>query len=109
VIKPRTSRSRSRARSALVLAALLCAFAFATGCKEERGSTYACRCSFLTDFDDGSTQEVTVCAPSDERAPDFARGCAQAGAPAPVERCSCQLDKSAAGCAVGACASRSRE
>lgn len=100
-------RARSRALCALVTAALLPAFA--SGCREERGSTYACRCSFLTDFDDGSTQEVAVCAPSEERAPDFARGCAQAGAPAPVERCACRLEKSGSGCEVGACVARARE
>ncbi|UQA59207.1 hypothetical protein [Polyangium aurulentum] len=99
---------RPRSRSALAKAALLPALLLG-GCREERGSTYLCSCSFLTDFDDGSTQEVTVCAPSDERAPGFASGCAQEGAPAPVERCSCRLEKSGAGCKVGACASRSRE
>jgi hypothetical protein len=97
-------KSRSRDRAALALTAALLG-----GCKEERGSTYACDCSVLTDFDDGTTTSVTVCAPSDERAPAFAHGCAQTSAPAPVEKCVCRLEKKASGCEVGACQRRPRE
>jgi hypothetical protein len=81
----------------------------AVGCTKERGSTYTCTCTFLTDFDDGSRQDVTVCSPSDERAPDFARGCAQFAAPAHVEKCSCKVEKKDNGCEVGLCRNRPRD
>ena len=101
----------SRRRASNVLAALLLALAapaLGAGCEKERGSHYACSCTFLTDFDDNSGSEVTVCSPSDERAPDFARGCAQSGAPAPVEKCVCKVEKGAGTCEVGLCRNRPR-
>jgi hypothetical protein len=79
------------------------------GCAKEKGSTYTCACTFLTDFDDGSSHDVTVCSPSDERAPNFARGCAQSAAPAPVEKCSCRVEKKDSGCEVGLCQNKPRE
>jgi hypothetical protein len=83
-------------------AAALFLGAAAAGCPAERGDVYDCTCTFLTDFDDPSRHEVLVCAPSSERAPAIARGCAQAGAPAPVQGCACR--KAAAGtCALGEC------
>jgi hypothetical protein len=96
----------SSALSALLLA--LAASVLGAGCEKERGSHYACTCTFLTDFDDNSAHEVTVCSPSAERAPDFARGCAQSGAPAPVEKCACKVEKEAGTCEVGLCRNRPR-
>ncbi len=63
--------------------------AAAAGCREE-GAPYDCTCTYLTDFDDAAKQETRVCAASPERAPGVARGCAQAGAPAPIQECSCR-------------------
>lgn len=70
------------------------------------GRPYACGCTYLTDFDDGSKADVEVCAPSAERAPAVARGCAQSGAPAPVQACSCAPVPSGPPCKAGACAIR---
>ncbi len=92
--------SRLRWGEALVVGLL---FTLSAGCAKERGSTYRCSCSYLTDFDDSATQEVTVCSPSDERATEFARGCAQLGAPAPVEKCACKIAIQSSGCEAGAC------
>jgi hypothetical protein len=79
----------------LLLLVLLCG-----GCREQ-GERHRCSCAFLTDFDDGSRREVTVCSPTAERAPAVARGCAQSGAPATIQDCTCT---SLGGrCAVGAC------
>lgn len=92
-----------RARAIALVGSLLLSVAIA-GCAKERGASYRCSCSYLTDFDDGSIQDVAVCAPSDDRAPDFARGCAQSGAPAPVDKCDCKRNVAAAGgCEVGLC------
>jgi hypothetical protein len=62
----------------------------AAGCARGASDTFDCTCSYLTDFDDASTQAVTMCAPSQERAETFARSCAQGAAHAPVQRCSCR-------------------
>ncbi|MRG97982.1 hypothetical protein [Polyangium spumosum] len=99
-------RRRNDGAAALLLA--LAAAVLGSGCEKERGSPYACSCTFLTDFDDNSGSEVTVCSPSDERAPDFARGCAQSGAPAPVEKCTCKVERGAGTCEVGLCRNRPR-
>ncbi len=96
----------SKALLALLLASAVPVLG--AGCEKERGSPYACACTFLTDFDDASVHEVTVCSPSDERAPDFARGCAQSAVPAPVEKCSCKVVKEAGTCEVGLCRNRTR-
>jgi hypothetical protein len=77
----------------------------ASGCKAEAGVPWQCTCTFLTDYDDPSRHEVEVCAPVRERAEAQARGCAQSGAPAPIQRCECQPLAGAA-CAVGACRAR---
>jgi hypothetical protein len=76
-----------------------------SGCKQERGSRYECRCPFLTDHDDSSAQAVEVCASSKDKAEETARGCAQSAAPAPVESCVCQPAAAAAksSCPVGDC------
>lgn len=89
--------------------ALLLLLTLSAGCAKERGSTYRCTCSYLTDFDDGSTADVLVCSPTDERAPDFARGCAQLGAPAPVEKCSCRMETSKTSCEAGTCTNLPRQ
>ncbi len=73
------------------------------GCSKEPGHTYACKCTFLTDFDDGSSIEVDVCSPSYERLDGFARGCAQQAAPAPIEACTCKSEPSTASCEAGSC------
>jgi hypothetical protein len=85
-----------------VAAAALFLGAAAAGCSAERGDVYDCACTFLTDFDDTSKHEVLVCAPSAERAPAIARGCAQSGAPAPVQGCACQK-AAAAACTLDEC------
>jgi len=66
-----------------------------TSCRAEPGHTYACTCSYLTDFDDGAKTDVSVCAPTPERAADIARGCAQSAAPAPIQTCTCTPSASA--------------
>jgi hypothetical protein len=90
-----------RARAA-ALAGLLAALA-GSGC--ERGTRFECTCGFLTDYDDASKQVVDVCAPSPERASEFAKGCAQSGAPAPIHSCACR-PTSGEPCRAGQCSSR---
>lgn len=80
-----------------------------TSCSKEQGDDYTCKCTFLTDFDDGSSIDINVCSPSIERLDGFARGCAHAAAPAPVEACTCKLERANAGCSVGACRLRIRD
>jgi hypothetical protein len=74
-------------RSWLVLAALLLA-----GCDAhaEELSRFACTCSFLTDTDGTSHQQVEICAKRSARADQEAKGCAQTGVPATVQSCQCQ-------------------
>jgi len=79
------------------------------GCSKEPGQDYACKCTFLTDFDDGSSIDVDVCSPTQERLDGFARGCAQQAAPAPVEACTCKLERADAACEVGSCRLRVHE
>jgi len=97
-----SSRRRERRARSCALAALLAAAA--SGCRNEPGAPYACACSFLTDFDDTSRHDVRVCAPSPERARAIARGCAQMGAPGPVQGCDCRAERGAR-CETGACTS----
>ncbi len=73
------------------------------GCSKEQGHMYACKCTFLTDFDDGSSIDVDVCSPSYERLDGFVRGCAQQAAPAPIEACLCGTEHSSVPCDVGSC------
>lgn len=78
----------------------------ALGCRAEQGTLYGCECTFVTDFDDDSKVEVEVCAPSDARAEAIGRGCAQAGAPGPVQGCVCRrnpAEKTREACSSGAC------
>lgn len=89
----------------IVAAALLVALRAAAGCRDEPGRPYACSCAFLTDFDDASSLPARVCAPSAERAPAIARGCAQTTAPAPVQECTCRPAEGAP-CAGRACLPR---
>jgi hypothetical protein len=77
------------------------------GCERDRGKPYACTCSVLTDFDDGTKHEVEVCSPSPDRARDFGKGCAQSGAPAKVEGCVCRPIEGPA-CDLGRCVARPR-
>lgn len=100
--------SHRRANDGLVALLFALVAVLGAGCEKERGSPYACTCTFLTDFDDSSGSEVTVCSPSAERAPDFARGCAQSGAPAPVEKCVCKPERGSGTCEVGLCRNRPR-
>lgn len=90
------------------LASLLIALVVA-GCPKERGQDYVCKCTFLTDFDDGSSIDINVCSPTLERLDAFARGCAQQAAPAPVEACTCKLENADANCEAGACRLRVHE
>jgi hypothetical protein len=93
---------RVKVRAAAALAAALTLAA----CRSEQGSPYRCDCSFLTDYDDAATIAVRSCAPSRDLASTIARGCAQSGAPAPVDKCSCEPDAERAGevCRVSDCA-----
>ena len=75
-------------RFASILAAVVLVGA-TSGCKDDPGASYACDCAFLTDTDDTSIQKVEVCESTPERAQQAARGCAQSGAPATVQSCSC--------------------
>jgi hypothetical protein len=78
-------------------------------CSKERGQEYACKCTFLTDFDDGSSIDVDVCSPTPERLDGFARGCAQQAAPAPIEACTCKLERRESVCEAGSCRLRMNE
>ena len=94
------------------LASFLCAALFITSsaaCSKEQGNDFICSCTFLTDFDDGSSVDVAVCSPSLERAGDFARGCSQSAASAPIDKCVCKLERANTSCDVGACVQRARE
>lgn len=84
------------------IALLLCTCG-ALGCERHRGTSFRCRCHFLTDFDDPSTQPVEICAQSATEAPAVARGCAQSAAPAPIQSCSCQELSPPAPCSQGSC------
>jgi hypothetical protein len=90
-VAPPRSRDLEAALAALILVAA------APSC-ERGGAPYDCACSYLTDFDDASTQPVRVCSPAPERAQAIARGCAQTGAPAPIQGCSCAPARGAAPC-----------
>jgi hypothetical protein len=74
---------------------------------DDRGHRVVCTCTFLTDFDDSSSRDVTVCAPTADRAPNVARGCAQSAAPAPVQRCTCKPEIGAP-CTLGECTQMNR-
>src|SRR5689334_1132033 len=91
---------RMPTREALALVAL---GLMQSGCPSTEGRMFSCACTFLTDFDDGSRADVEVCAPTLERAAPIGRGCAQSGAPAAVQGCTCAPIASAALCRVGDC------
>lgn len=75
-------------RGALLIAAALVAAACAKP-KPEPGHRVACKCSYLTDFDDTAKIDVEVCA-RDGRPPlDEARACAAQAAHNHVEKCDC--------------------
>ncbi|HVY45491.1 MAG TPA: hypothetical protein VHB21_06405, partial [Minicystis sp.] len=74
----------------------------AAGC-ERGGRPYTCTCSVLTDFDDATKHVVEICSPTAARAAEFAKGCAQAGAPAKVDACTCEPVPSGAACDLGRC------
>lgn len=90
---------------AVIVAAGLLLTTLMTGCREH-GTSWDCTCSFLTDYDDASTHEVRVCSADAGRVEAEARGCAQAGAPAPVQGCSCGQVEPRRDCLVGACETR---
>lgn len=77
--------------------------ALAPACRAERGEPHACSCTFVTDFDDESRHDVEVCAPDAARAAEAGRGCAQSGAPGPVQACACRPSGAPGSCALGAC------
>lgn len=82
------------------------ALALLVGCGRGEGRAHVCECSFLTDFDDPSHVVVEACAGSAVEANDVARSCAQSGAPAPVERCTCAPSPSNSACPEGQCSVR---
>jgi hypothetical protein len=100
--------SRRNQAAAAGAGAVLCA-ALAFGCRSEHGTLYVCECIFVTDFDDDAKTAVEVCAPSEERVEAIARGCAQAGAPGPVQGCACRRNQTHEthetheACSIGAC------
>ncbi|NUQ76680.1 MAG: hypothetical protein HUU21_24335 [Polyangiaceae bacterium] len=94
----RTSDPKALCAAAFALAAAL------SGCREQ-GTYYRCSCSFLTDYDDAAKLSIAVCSPSREQASSIGRGCAQTGAPAPVQACACEPDAARSGvtCRSGDC------
>lgn len=99
------TRERGTLARVLAVASLLSA---TSGCSRGASDTFDCTCSYFTDFDDASKQEVTICAPSQERAETYARGCAQGAAHAPVQSCSCRPTAKApwSSCKPGECRAR---
>lgn len=88
--------------------ALLCAIllaALAPCCQGgEPRAPFACECTFVTDFDDDSRYDVEVCSPpAAETAAALARGCAQSGAPGPVQGCACRPVGELGACKGDAC------
>ena len=75
----------------------------AAGCAKD-GTSYACSCDYITDYDDAYGVKVSICAATDERAPQLAKNCAEQGAPAPIQRCSCAADTTGKKCKEGECA-----
>jgi len=75
------------------------------GCRGDnaKAERYACDCSFLTDMDGASGVPVEVCAAGPDKAEQVAQGCAQSGAPAPIEACACRPQRAASGCKAGEC------
>jgi hypothetical protein len=69
------------------------------GCPADSGpkARFSCVCRFLTDTDGTSEVVVDLCAKDAAAAEARAPGCAQAGAPATVQGCSCSA-------ATGPCA-----
>lgn len=57
--------------------------------KPEPGRRVACRCSYLTDFDDTAKIDVDVCARNGRPVLDEARDCAAQAAHNHVEKCEC--------------------
>lgn len=102
----RIALAKALIRGGLVLGPLV--LSGGVGCKEAKGSLYTCDCPFLTDTDDTSVQKVEICESSPARAQSAAMGCAQSGAPASVQSCSCTpAPRSSSGvCRVGDCAVR---
>jgi hypothetical protein len=79
---------------------------FVAGCSRGPGveaQRWGCDCTFLTDMDDSSAQKIEVCESTKERAEAAAVGCAQSGAPARVERCSCAAVAGGPACRAGDC------
>lgn len=98
---------RGSRQALLALAACSLAAALAgAACGRREGRPFACDCAFLTDYDDGSKVSIEVCVAVSEPSEPAARGCAQSGAPAPVERCDCRPLDPPTPCAPGACVTR---
>lgn len=57
--------------------------------KPQPGRRVACKCSYLTDFDDTAKIDVEVCARDGRPVLDEARACAAQAAHNHVERCDC--------------------
>ena len=79
-----------------------------TGCPSldgGEGRPFECSCHYLTDFDDASKVDVSICAAPD-RAVGEAKNCAQPAAPAPIQTCTCTPAASAPPCRPGACITR---
>lgn len=75
-------------RAGLAAAALPAIAIAGAACRHE-GVPFDCECDMLTDYDDGWKLPVRACAADAREAPDVARGCAQLGAPAPIQSCKC--------------------
>lgn len=74
---------------ALLAASALAAIAITGAACRHEGVPFDCECDMLTDYDDGWKLPVRACAADAREAPDVARGCAQLGAPAPIQSCKC--------------------
>ena len=96
---------RPDARGSLHLVLLLLLAALSTACKEEEPrALWGCDCTFITDTDGESKHAVEVCAgPAAEVAAEVARGCAQSGAPGPVQACKCSPTSDLRGCSGDVC------
>lgn len=95
-------RSPARAIRAPIVALFSGAVgAIAIAACSHEGAPFDCECSMLTDYDDGWKLTARVCAADAREAPEVARGCAQLGAPAPVQSCACRAVEPAATCRHG--------
>jgi hypothetical protein len=90
---------------AILALAMLPLLAVGAACKRSAsdGQPFSCDCELLTDTDGVSSVKVTICEADPSVAERAARGCAQSGAPAQIQSCSCQSIPGTASCQPGSC------